>query len=136
MRIEALGHVGGRDPVGEMDQRIGGGRQRVLGQHGVKIAIAGQAVFGQHVVAAAGQQQPRLLERLADRGDAEGLAQRRIGLLHPPAGEDQGTAGEIDGTVAHDHEDLQPLHAIAQQQDGAGRAGRRRLIRHGCCPRG
>ena len=131
-----LGRSVGVIQWGVVDQRVRRRGQRVLGEQGMEIAVARQVVLGQEIIAAPGEQDARFLERLADGGDAERLAQRGVRRLHPATGEDQRAAREVDGAVAHDHEDFQPVAAVAQQQDGAGRARRSALSRHGYSPRG
>ena len=102
----------------------------------MEIALAREAVLGQQRIAALGQEDTALLKGLADGGDAKRLAQPGIGLLDAAAGEDQGAAGEINRLIAHDHEDLKPRRAVAQQQDGGGWAGGGGFTRHGYFLRG
>ena len=146
MRVEALGHVLGRDPVGEAGERVGREfkvfRLRHLG-HGGAVLLQRQAPalrngrepVRRHIVLAAplaGEQHAGFLERLAhagrpdrQRGVGERLAAAAAGaqpgiavrLLHLAAGEHQRAGGEVDAVVAHHHEDLDAARPVAAEHE-------------------
>ena len=87
------------------------------------------------------QQDATFLEGFADGGNAErqrvrvqplgiravlrAIGQLLIGFFDSASWKHQGATGEVDGVMAHDHEDLQTGGSVAQQQDGGGRPGGR-----------
>ena len=160
MRVEALGHEGGRDPVRERHHRVerdveivGLGdpaecrraREQIAAVAGLERA---HPRFGQKLRFAptAGEQHAALLEGFAHRGDAHrevlvvevcatgaARAQRRIavGGIDLAAREHQRALREVDLVVALHHEDLETAAIVAQQQYGGGGDGRLRFVCHG-----
>ena len=136
--------------MGEMHQKIRRRQQTLGPQHRVEADRPGvqgrpmlilQAFQGRRVdqlvrSARPSQQHAAFLERFPDRGDAERQCigvqiirvrtivgpyrQLVIGFLHTPAWKHQRAGGEIDGMVAHHHENFDPRRPFAQQQNGGG----------------
>jgi hypothetical protein len=154
-RIEALGHESRRDPVGERHQAAAV-EQQILGLehvgHRDLAAIQTAAVLRAErlealgrdriaVGAATGEQDSGFLEGLADRTHTQRDLVRRqpvdpaaarvhagfaVARCELAAGKHHRTRREVDLLVAHDHEDLESLRAVAQKQDRGGQARRGR----------
>ncbi len=140
MSVETLRHEAGGDPVGEGEEPVDRGDERLAGHErseGRGAVETRHAPGGDEPVPAARtrDQHAAFLERLADRGDLERCervdagAQRRgqlgVRRLHPAARKDQRAGGEVDLMMAHDHEGLEARRSVPQEQDGRGGSGRR-----------
>ena len=163
MRVEALGHHLGGDPVGEVREIVAGQVQIALIDQiakcqrlGIEPIAPGIRNFGgrnRRTAAPPCQQDAGLFKDLANRSRAQhrllsGLllvggepadhTLVRILRIDLAARKNQRPGRKIDLVVAHDHEDLQPLGAVAQQHDGScsNRLGDRLIsgLRHGVSP--
>ena len=125
----------GRDPVADPHQIVDAQAQVVLCAQGAEVDVAvvdrltvgeGRMAVGDHCsVGVGGQQNSRLFEALADRGDDVALVTVAVGRVDLAAGEDVHPAGERRRRRAAQHEDFDAARRVSRSSItvAAGLAG-------------